>query len=122
MSKGKEPKPLDWVGSSLDDLKSFPDEVIQTFGFELHQVQTGDMPSSAKPLKGLGGVYELCEDHNGNTYRTAYIAKMKDRIYVLHCFQKKAKRGIATPVRDIELIKSRLKLATDDHKKREDQK
>lgn len=112
-------KPLDWIGSSLDDLKSFPDTVIQAFGFELHQVQMGDVPKSVKVLKGMNGVYELRDNHEGNTYRVAYIAKMKDRIYVLHCFQKKSTRGIATPQPDIDLIKNRLKLAIEDHKKHE---
>ena len=115
-------KPLDWVGSSLDDLKSFPSPVIQVFGFELHEVQSGLMPKSAKPLKGINGVYELRENHDGNTYRAAYIAKLKDRIYVLHCFQKKSKSGIATPQPDIDLIKKRLALAIEDHKKREAEK
>ncbi len=122
MNRIGDEKPLDWIGSSLDDLKSFPEAVIQTFGFELHQVQTGGMPDSAKPLKGLNGVYELRDNHEGNTYRVAYIAKLKDRIYVLHCFQKKSTKGIATPQPDIDLIKSRLKLAIEDHKKHEAQK
>lgn len=118
MIKKPKGKPLDWVGSALEDLKSFPDAVQQAFGFELHQVQMGGMPASAKPLKGknLSGVYELRENHAGNTYRAVYIAKLKGRIYVLHCFQKKAKSGIATPQKDIELIESRLKLAIEDSK------
>ena len=118
MDKRLKEKPIDWIGSSLEDLKAFPDEVIATFGFELHQVQFGQMPHSAKPLKGkeLSGVYELKENHNGNTYRAVYIAKLKDKIYVLHCFQKKSKSGIATPPKDVELIKKRLKLAIQDSK------
>ncbi|MBK6897641.1 MAG: type II toxin-antitoxin system RelE/ParE family toxin [Alphaproteobacteria bacterium] len=107
------------MGSSLEDLKAFPDEVMQTFGFELYYVQKGEMPHSAKPLKGkdLSGVYELKENHEGNTYRAVYIAKLKDKIYVLHCFQKKSKSGIATPPKDMEIIKKRLKLALEDSKK-----
>lgn len=119
MDKRPKEKPIDWVGSSLEDLKAFPEEVVATFGFELHQLQFDQMPNSAKPLKGkeLSGVYELKENHDGNTYRAVYIAKLKDKIYVLHCFQKKSKSGIATPPKDVELIKKRLKLAIEDNKR-----
>jgi phage-related protein len=117
MDKRPKGKPIDWVGSSRDDLRSFPDEVQQALGFDLYRVQLGDMPASAKPLRGnLSGVYELKESHEGNAYRTVYIAKLKDKIYVLHCFQKKSKSGIATPQKDIDLIEQRLKLAIEDSK------
>lgn len=64
----------------------------------------------------LSGVYELRESHEGNAYRAVYIAKLKEKIYVLHCFQKKSKRGIATPSKEMELIAQRLKLAIADSK------
>ena len=117
MGKRPKGKTIDWVGSSRDDLKSFPDEVQQALGFDLYQVQVGEMPASAKPLTGnVRGVYELKESHEGNAYRAVYIAKLKDKIYVLHCFQKKSKSGIATPLKDIDLIEKRLKLAIEDSK------
>ena len=121
MDKDDKEKPINWVGSSLNDLKSFPVDVQQTFGFELHQVQHGKMPDSAKALKGISGVYELRDNHDGNTYRAVYIAKLKDAIYVLHCFQKKSKSGIATPKTDIDLIVNRLKVATDNSKGKKDE-
>ena len=108
MDKRPKGKPIDWVGSSRDDLKSFPDEVQQAFGFDLYQVKLGDVPASAKPLRGyLSGVYELKESHEGNAYRA---------VYVLHCFQKKSKSGIATPQKDIDLIEKHLQLAIEDSK------
>jgi phage-related protein len=117
VDKRPKGKPIDWVGSSRDDLKSFPEEVQQVLGFELYQVQLGDMPASTKPLKGhLSGVYELRESHEGNAYRAVYVAKLKDKIYVLHCFKKKSKRGIATPQKDIDVITKRLILAIEDSK------
>jgi len=117
MSRRLKEKPIDWVGSSRDDLKSFPDEVQQVLGFDLYQVQLGDLPPSTKPLKGnLRGVYELKDRHEGNAYRAVYIAKLKDKIYVLHCFQKKSKSGIATSQKDIDLIEKRLALAIEDSK------
>jgi hypothetical protein len=66
-----------------------------------------------KPLRGFGGagVLELIDDHRGDTYRAVYTVRFATRIYVLHAFQKKSKRGIATPKRDLELIRERLKSA-----------
>ena len=113
MNNGPKWKPIDWIGSSREDLKSFPDEVQQTLGFALYQVQLGTFPESAKPLKGnLSGVCELKEAHEGNAYRAVYIAKLKDKIYVLHCFHKKSKSGVATPQKDIDLIERRCLLYT----------
>lgn len=103
-------KPVNWIGSSLKQLRSFPDDVQDAVGHALYIVQMGGKPSTAKPLKGFGGasVLEIVEDHDGDTYRAVYTVKLKAAIYVLHVFQKKSKRGIVTPQLDIELIKSRL--------------
>ena len=81
------------------------------FGYALHRVQEGDEPPAAKALKGFGGrtVLELVDDFDGNTYRAVYTVRFAGVVYVLHAFQKKAKKGIATPLKDIELIKSRLR-------------
>ncbi len=104
-------KDLDWVGSSLDDLKTFPDDVKAMMGFALHQAQMGEKHVDAKPLKGFKGtgVLEVVENYDGDTYRAVYTVKFKDMVYVLHCFQKKSKKGIATPKSDIDLINSRFK-------------
>ena len=106
-------KPLKWIGSSLKDLKSFPDDVQDTFGYALYQAQNGEKTDAAKPLKGFGsaGVLEVVENGQGGTYRAAYTVRFNKAIYVLHCFQKKSTRGIETSQQDIELIKSRLKTA-----------
>jgi phage-related protein len=108
-----EPKPLVWVGSSRRDLREFPPAVRRTFGVALFAVQLGETPPDVKPLKGFGGagVLELIDDHKGSTYRAVYTVRFATRIYVLHAFQKKSKRGIATPKREIELIRERLKWA-----------
>jgi phage-related protein len=108
-----EPKQLVWVGSSRRDLREFPPAVRRTFGVALFAVQLGETPPDAKPLKGFGGagVLELIEDHKGSTYRAVYTVRFATKIYVLHAFQKKSKRGIATPKREIELIRERLKWA-----------
>ncbi|KHE93062.1 MAG: hypothetical protein SCABRO_01190 [Candidatus Scalindua brodae] len=81
-------------------------------------VQIGKTPKSAQTLKGKGlsGVTELKKRFDGKTYRSVYIAKSANKVYVLHCFQKKSKSGIKTPKADIELIKTRLKVAVQDSK------
>jgi phage-related protein len=80
-------------------------------GFALNQVQEGDEPIAAKALKGFGGrtVLELIDDFDSDTYRAVYTVRFGGMVYVLHAFQKKAKKGIATPQRDIDLINSRLR-------------
>ena len=90
---------LFWVGSSKRDLKAFPDNVQDMMGYALWLAETGGKHPDAKPLQGFGGggVLEVVEDHDGDTYRTIYTLTLPDAVYVLHAFQKKAKRGAATP-------------------------
>ncbi len=76
----------------------------------LFVVQLGGTPVSAKPWKGSGsGVFELVEDHRGDTFRAVYMVRIGDAMHVLHAFQKKSKSGIATPQSDVQLIEKRLK-------------
>lgn len=90
-----------------------PDEVQQVFGFALYQAQVRRTHLSAKPLTGFGsaGILEVVEDWRGDAFRAVYTVRFEDAVYVLHCFQKKSKRGIATPKRDLEIIRERLKQA-----------
>jgi phage-related protein len=106
-----EPKPCVFIGSSRRDLKRFPAKVQNRLGYALNQVQEGDEPIAAKALKGFGGrsVLELVDDFDGDTYRAVYTVRFAGMVYVLHAFQKKAKKGSATPLHEIELIKSRLR-------------
>ncbi len=109
-------RPLLWVASSKKDYRGFPARVQENLGFELFLAQTGQHPPSAKPLKGLGGgVVELVENFDGDTYRAIYTVRFAEAVYVLHAFKKKSKRGIATPKGDIDLVKRRLKDAGQDH-------
>lgn len=116
--KDMEPKNVVWVGSSLKDLKALPVAVRRSFGVALFAAQLGEWPPDAKPLKGFGGtgVLELIEDHKGDTFRAVYTVRFATSLYVLHVFQKKSKRGIATPQRDLDLIKERLKQAEQHYK------
>ena len=106
-------KQIVWVGSSHADLKKFPSEVQDEMGYALYVAQIGDKHPKAKPLKGFSGVVEIRSNYASDTYRAVYATKIGDVIYVLHCFQKKSKRGIATPKREIDRIKRRLKRAQD---------
>ena len=113
-------KNIVWMGSSRRDLKAFPAEVKDVMGYALYQAQVGRKALSAKPLAGFGGarVLEIVEDFDGDTYRAVYTVKFTNAVYVLHAFQKKSKKGIATPKTDVDLIKRRLRLAEEDHKTR----
>ena len=103
-------RPLFWEGSSKKDFKQFPVPVQKDMGVALFVVQLGRTPDSSKPWKGLGsGVYELVDDHRGDTFRAVYSVRVGDAVHVLHAFQKKSKSGIATPQPDVDLVEKRLK-------------
>ena len=106
-------KPLEWIASSYKDLMALPALVRRRFGYALSLAQLGDQDDAAKVLKGFGGsgVLEVVEDDAGGTYRAVYTVKFADVVLVLHCFQKKSKRGIATPKADMDIIRARLKVA-----------
>jgi phage-related protein len=115
-------KPLYWVGSSLNDLRAFPEKVQKKIGVALSLAQFGGKHPSAKPWKGAGSVvFEIVEDYRSDAYRAIYTAKFADAVYVLHAFQKKSPSGIRTPRRDVELVVQRLKQAQQEHEARHDQ-
>src|SRR5690348_3781034 len=105
-----ELKPIRWIGTSLRDLRSFPPAVRSDVGHALFTAQQGRTDPAAKPLKGFGGasVLEIVASHHGNAWRAVYTVRFQDFIYVLHVFQKKSVKGIATPAREIDLIKQRF--------------
>ena len=82
-------------------------------GFGLGLAQAGEQHDYAKVLKGFGcaGMLELVENDTGGTYRAVYTVKFAEAVFVLHCFQKKSKRGIETPKEDMDIIRARLKVA-----------
>jgi len=99
-------KLLKFVGSSLDDLRAFPEEALRTAGFELRTVQNGLEPRDWKPVAAVGfGVREI-RIHVLGEWRIIYVANIRDAIYVLHAFQKKTQK---TSQRDIELARKRYK-------------
>jgi len=102
-----------WLGSTLEELRAFPEDVRGEVGHALFEAQCGRKHVSATPMQGFGGasVLEIRADDASGTYRTVYTVKLEDAVYVLHAFQKKSTRGIATSQRDMDLIRQRLKEA-----------
>jgi phage-related protein len=112
-------KPLIFIGSTLKDLQAFPTAVQRVFGYALHVAQLGGKHPDAKPLKGFtgAGVLEVVEDRAGDTYRVVYTVRLGERVYALHAFQEKSKRGVATPKLELDLVRKRLADAEDLHRR-----
>ncbi|GHU38339.1 hypothetical protein AGMMS50256_37500 [Betaproteobacteria bacterium] len=117
-------KPLKWIASSYKDLMELPRDVRRLFGHALSQAQAGDRHDAAKVLKGFdgAGVLEVVENDAGGTYRAVYTVRFEEAVFVLHCFQKKSKRGIETPKEDMDIIRDRLKKAATWAKELRDEK
>jgi len=106
----RKPKPVVWMGSSLDDLRRLTAEDQDGIGFALYHAQLGQKHPNTKVLRGFGGagVLEIIEDDEGGTYRAVYTVRFAGAVYVLHIFQKKSKQGMKTPKHDMDLIRRRL--------------
>ena len=101
-------RPVIWLGNSKENLRDFPDGAQKLLGDELQLIQFGGMPKDAKPFKGVGsGVVEIALRYASDAYRVVLALQIGKQIYILHAFQKKSKRGIETPKRDVELIRQR---------------
>jgi phage-related protein len=108
----EQPRKLVWLVDSLDQLTSFPPAVRQKLGFALYQAQIGQKHESAKMLRGFAeAVWQVRANDPGGTYRAVYLAQFREAFFVLLAFQKKATSGIATPQRELDLIRQRLRLA-----------
>jgi phage-related protein len=102
------PRPVVWLGSSKRNILDFPKGAQKLLGDELQLIQFGGMPKHAKPFKGVGsGVLEIALRYASDAYRVVLAVQIGKRIYILHAFQKKSKRGIETPKRDVDLIRKR---------------
>lgn len=106
-------KDVEFVGSSRADLREFARPVRIIIGVALAEAQRGVKHPDVKPLRGFKGasVLEVVANFDGDTYRAVYTVRLVHAIYVLHCFQKKSTRGVATSARDIDLIERRLRMA-----------
>lgn len=113
-------KPLRWVGATRAAVRSFPEAVRMEIGYALFAAQRGETDPAAKPLRGFGGagVMEIVARHDGDTWRAVYTVRFETAVYVLHAFQKKSKSGIATPKKEMDLIRKRLADAARDYQRR----
>lgn len=101
-------RPIVWLGNSKRNLQDFPEGAQKLLGDELQLIQFGGMPKDAKPFKGVGsGVLEIALRYASDAYRVVLALQLGQRIYILHAFQKKSKHGVATPKREVNLIKQR---------------
>ena len=119
--KNEQLKPVRWIASSRKDVRSFPAPVRNGIGHALYAAQKGENDPAAKPLKGFGGrgVLEIVTDHRGDTWRSVYTVRFEGAVYVLHAFQKKSKKGIATPKKEVDLVRQRLSEAERDYRERQ---
>lgn len=102
-----EPKPVEFRGSALDDLRTFPSSARREAGHQLDQVQNGRQPDDWKPMPTVGqGVQEIRIRDASGAFRVIYVAKFADAVYVLHCFQKKTQRTAKT---DLDLATRRYR-------------
>lgn len=107
-------KKIAFLGSSLDDLREFPSTARSEAGYQLDRVQHGLEPADFKSMPTIGkGVWEVRITDEAGQFRVIYIAKLKDAVYVLHCFQKKTQK---TSAKDLELSSKRLRELLQGHK------
>ncbi len=99
-------KPLTFVGSSLDDLRNFPDEARRAAGFELRAVQNGLEPSDWKTMRVIGSGVKEIRIHVLGEWRVIYVAKLREAVYVLHAFQKRTRKASR---HDIDLAHQRYR-------------
>ncbi len=103
----KEPKPVEFRGSSLDDLRAFPLGARRAAGYQIDRVQRGEDPDDWKPLSSVGrGVQEIRIRDAAGAFRVVYVARLADAVYVLHCFQKKTEK---TAKSDLDLASRRYR-------------
>lgn len=101
-------RPVVWLGNSQRNVRGFPEGAQKLIGDELQLIQFGGMPRDVKPFKGLGsGVLEVAVRYATDAYRTVLTVQLGQKIYVLHAFQKKSKRGSEIPQKDLDLIRQR---------------
>src|ERR1035438_6311293 len=103
METRKASNRIAWMGDSKDRLRGLPEEVRYEIGSALRSAQFGEAHASAKPMRGINAV-EIVSDFDGDTFRGVYTTKIREYIYVLHCFQKKSTIGIKTQRRDLNQI------------------
>lgn len=110
MTDARDTRPISWIKGAQRDFLDFPEGAQLEFARALTVLAEGRMPDMAKPLTGLGsGVMELALKHRGDAFRVVYALQVGEDIWIVHAFQKKATKGIATPKHEIDVVRERLK-------------
>ncbi|MBI4461093.1 MAG: type II toxin-antitoxin system RelE/ParE family toxin [Acidobacteria bacterium] len=103
-------RPVSWIRAALKDFETFPEGAKAICLAALTIAAEGGKADIADPMKGMGsGVFEIAPPYEGNAFRVVYAVQLGQDIWVVHAFQKKSKRGITTPKRELDLIRDRLK-------------
>lgn len=112
---------LVFVASCQRDLEKFPLPVRGIMAVALDWARQGSMHPDVKVLQGFGGagVLEVRERDSRAAYRLIYTTKFAGAVYALHAFKKKSSRGIATPKREMDKVRARLKEAKWLHERRD---
>ena len=106
----RETRPVSWIKAARKNFAEFPVAAREQIEDALTLASEGRKADIAKPMKGLGsGVFEIALRYRRDAYRAVYALQVADDIWVIHAFQKKAKTGIKTPQKDVDLIKQRFK-------------
>ncbi len=101
---------ISWIKAAERGFLKFPERVQLQMGRALHIAALGQKADIAKPMKGLGaGVFEVRVAYRTDAYRTVYAVKLGKDVYVIHAFQKRSSMGIKTPLKEVDVIKTRLK-------------
>ena len=106
----RKTRPVSWIRAALKEFEAFPEGAKSICLAALTIAAEGGKADVVKPMRGLGsGVFEIALPFRGDTFRVVYAVQLAEEIWVVHAFQKKSTRGIKTPLREIDLIKDRLK-------------
>jgi phage-related protein len=109
-------KQVRWIGDSRERISAFPDEPRREAGYQLERVQAGKDPADSKPMPSVGlGVNEIRVREDSGAFRVIYVAKFAEAVYVLHAFQKKARK---TPKQDIDIARQRFRDLVQERKQR----
>jgi phage-related protein len=100
-------RPIEFLGDSLKVISGFPNDARQAAGYQLRRVQDGEAPDDFKPIPAVGkGVEEIRIWASSGTFRVIYTARLADKVYVLHAFEKKTQ---AMPASEKEIARTRFK-------------
>jgi phage-related protein len=110
MAEARKTRPISWIKAALKEFQDFPEAARSICLAALTMAAEGGKADIAKPMRGVGsGVFEIALPFRGDAFRVIYAVQLADEVWVVHAFQKKSTQGVKTPIREVDLIKDRLK-------------